>query len=289
MLFALSAGGLAADDSVPQPGAAKVAYQLPGKPAVAVALKDVAPIVLSAPPRDNATEGEARFGPIASYLTEVLGRRVVYEHPLTWGAYQADMQKGHYDLVFDAPHLNGWRLEKLGHNVLVKIPGDYTYVAFVRSDNTRVTGLKQLAGHTICAHAPPHLGTLILLGQFDNPSRQPSVVVRNGYDRVYESLLNGECTAAMLSLRHLEKFDHGGRRTRIVYRHRALPNQALSAGPRLSLEEQNRIAEALMSPASEAATARFRAVYGGGKGFARAANVEYAGLGAYLKNQWGYD
>lgn len=287
-VLTLSGGQVAADNPPVQPAVAKVAYQASDPRPLAVPAQDAAPFILSAPPRDSATEGQSRFGPIAAYLSEVIGRKVVYEHPLTWGAYQADMQKGRYDLVFDAPHFNGWRLEKLGHQMLVKIPGDYTYVAFVRSDNRKITDLKQLAGHKICAHAPPHLGTLILYSQFDNPSRQPSIIVRNGYDRVYQSLLKGECEAAMLSLRHLEKFDNGGQRTRIVYRHRALPNQALSAGPRLSVEEQTKIAEALVSPASEKATATFRAVYGGGKGFARAANVEYAGLGTYLRNQWGY-
>jgi ABC-type phosphate/phosphonate transport system substrate-binding protein len=287
-LLALTTQAVAADHHTTAARApTKVAYQMPGTTPRAPG-RDAAPLILTAPPRDSAEEGASRFGPVAAYLSEVLGRKVVYEHPVTWGAYQADMQQGRYDLVFDAPHFNGWRVEKLGHNVLLKIQGDYTYAAFVRQDNAKITDIKQLAGHKICAHAPPHLGTLILFDQFDNPSRQPAVIVRTGYDRVYQSLLAGECTAAVLSLKHLAKFDPDASHTRVVFKHRALPNQGLSAGPRLSADEQEKIAQALLTPTGEQATAAFREAYLGGKGLVRAANGDYAGLGDYLRNEWGY-
>ncbi len=246
------------------------------------------PLVLAAPPRDTAEEGQRRFGPVAEYLSKVLGRRVVYKHPTTWGGYQADMQRGAYDIVFDGPHFNGWRVEKLQHNVLVKLPGDFVYTAVVRKDNAAFAQLKQLAGRRICAHAPPNLGTMIMYREFDNPARQPVVIETDGYDKIYQALLDGKCDAAMLPLKHVQKKDRNGERVRIVFQSRPLPQQAVSAGPRLSAAEQAKLAEALLAPEAAAPLARVRETYGLGKGFVAAKSDEYTGLGEYLRDVWGY-
>lgn len=244
-------------------------------------------LTLSAPPRDSEEEGRQRFEPVAEYLSKALGKKVVYQHPGSWGVYQGAMQKGAYDLVFDGPHFNGWRMEKLDHRVLVKMPGDFSQVAFVRKDSA-VTDMKQLTGRKICAHAPPNLGTLIVQGAFDNPARQPSIIVVDGYDRIYQALLDGKCAAAVLPTKHLEQFDRERDAMRVVLRSKPLPNQALSAGPRISAADRARIAAALLAPEAAAPTAKLRGAYGVGKGFVAASNAEYAGLGEYLKGQWGY-
>ena len=247
-----------------------------------------APLVLSAPPREDRELGERRYGPLASYLSDVLGRQVVFRHSGTWGAYQAEMMKGGYDIVFDAPHFNGWRVERLNHNVLAKVPGDYTYTVFVRKDNTRIQDIKQLAGHKICAHAPPHLGTLVMWNQFDNPARQPMIIVTNGYRNVYESLIAGKCEAAVLSIKHLGKWDPDSAQTRVIFRNRSLPQQAISAGPRIAKEDQAKMTAALLAPAASGPLAALREAYGFGNGLVAARNEEYAGLGIYLRNEWGY-
>ncbi len=135
----------------------------------ATALAAGAPLVLAAPPRDSTEEGHRIFDPVARYLATVLGRPVVHKHPSTWGGYQADMQAGACDIVFDGPHFNSWRIASRGHNVLLKIPGDFVYTAFVHKGDANFTQIKQLAGRKVCTHAPPNLGTLILYNEFDNP------------------------------------------------------------------------------------------------------------------------
>lgn len=257
-------------------------------PAINVASLTAEPLVLAAPPRDSAEEGQRRFGPVAEYLTDVLGRKVVYRHPTTWGGYQADMQRGAYDIVFDGPHFNGWRVAKLRHNVLVKLPGEFVYTAVVRKDSPAITQFKQLAGHRICAHAPPNLGTMIMYKEFDNPARQPVVIETDGYDKIFRALLDGKCDAAMLPLKHVKKHDPNSERVRIVFKNQPLPQQAVSAGPRLSTAEQAKVAEALLSPAAATPLAKVREAYGLGKGFVAAKSDEYAGLGEYLKDIWGY-
>jgi ABC-type phosphate/phosphonate transport system substrate-binding protein len=92
----------------------------------------------------------------------------------------------------------------------------------------------------------------------------------------------------VLPVGHVKKSDKDGTRTRIVFQGKPLPNQAFSAGPRLSAEEQGKIAQALLAPEADAALAKFREAYSLGKQLVRAHNEEYANLGQYLKDQWGY-
>jgi len=273
----------------PQPQLAQVAVPAP-TPEVNVAPPPVErALVLAAPPRDSAEEGVKRFGPIAEYLSQLLGRKVVYSHPTTWGGYQSDMQKDAYDLAFDGPHFVSWRVENLAHNVLVKLPGEPLYiVAFVRRDNTRIQSLKQLAGQPVCAHAPPNLGTLMLLRAFDNPSRQPKIVVTEGFDKIYTGVLEGKCVAGIVPKKNLVKKDKDSALARVIYEHPPFPEQAFTAGPRLSVDEQAEIAVALMRLSAEIAFQDFREAYALKGPFVRASNTEYTGFGVYLKPVQGF-
>jgi len=248
--------------------------------------KDV--LVLSAPPRDGEEGGIKRFGPIADYLSERLGRKVVYRNPGTWGGYQSDMQAGAYDIVFDGPHFISWRIEKLHHNVLVKLPGALKVVGFVRADNKRVKEVSQLAGQSICAHAPPNLGLLSIQNEFDNPSRQPNFIVMEGFGAIYKGVIEGKCVAGIVPKKNLLQKDPNGEQTRIVYEHSPFPQQGFTAGPRLSAEEQAKIVAALMAPEAEAVLANFRQAYAFKDAFVPANNAEYAGLGIYLKPVQGF-
>jgi len=271
------------------PGQVRVSFAPPAQKdrGVTQALKsDSNVITLSAPPRDSEEEGRRRFEPVAEYLSKAIGRKIVYRHPGTWGVYQGEMQKGAYDIVFDGPHFNGWRMDRLQHAVLAKVPGDFSQAVFVPKESSIMT-MKELIGRTICAHAPPNLGTLVVQRTFDNPSRQPAIVVIEGYKNIYQALIDGKCKAAVLPADMLKKFDSEGA-TRIVYQSASLPNQAFSAGPRLSQAERARLSAALLAPEAEAPTAKLREAYTGGKAFVAASNTEYAGLGEYLKNEWGY-
>ncbi len=246
------------------------------------------PLVLSAPPRESPESGEKRFGPFAEYLSGAIGRKVVYKHPITWGGYQSDMQAGAYDLVFDGPHFVSWRMERLGHNVLVKLPGEFLYVGFVRKDGANIRTIQQLAGHTVCVHAPPNLGTLMLLTAFDKTVREPQIVITEGYKEIYQGVMDGKCVGAMLPKNHLAKYEKDGARMRVIYSHPPYPQQALTAGPRLSAEEHTKITDALLVSAAQTALSDFRDAYALSGWFTRARNEEYAGLSAYLRLVQGF-
>ncbi|MDH4133425.1 MAG: phosphate/phosphite/phosphonate ABC transporter substrate-binding protein, partial [Gammaproteobacteria bacterium] len=215
--------------------------------------------------------------------------KVVYRHPATWGGYQADMQRGAYDLVFDGPHFVGWRIEKAGHHVLVKLPGVFTYTAVVRKDDMRFTSMQKLFGRRFCAHPPPNLGTLIMFSEFENPSRQPSLFVVDGYREIYDALLARKCDAAMLPLQHAHKFDPKGEHTRIIFQNQPMPQQALTAGPRVNAVERKKINDALLlSPSAKEPLKYVREDYGLGKEFVPATDEEYKGQGKYLRGIQGF-
>jgi ABC-type phosphate/phosphonate transport system substrate-binding protein len=252
------------------------------------ATPDDSALVLSAPPRDDAAQGAQRFDPLAEYLSNALGRKVTYRHPGTWGGYQSDLQRDAYDIIFDGPHFVSWRIEKFNHHAVVKLPGDFLYVGFVRKASTQIENIDQLAGQPVCVHAPPNLGTLMLLSAFDNPSRQPKIVITKGYDKIYEGVMAGQCVAGMLPKKHLAKHDVNGQYTRVIYSHRPYPEQALTTGPRVSAKEREMIANALTAAGAESMLPAFRDAYALGGWFVPATDAEYAGLGAYLKTVPGF-
>jgi ABC-type phosphate/phosphonate transport system substrate-binding protein len=248
----------------------------------------VRPLVLSAAPRNIPEDSEKIFAPIAGYLSQVLGRPVVYRRPATMSDYQSDVLAGSYDIVFDDPQVTSWRIARQQYKALVKIPGEFAYTAVVRANNARITDLKQLAGRKICALAPPNLGTLIMYEQFDNPMRQPAMIVGSDDNQNYQSLMKGECEAAILPLGQLQRLDSAAPRTRIIFRSATLPQQAFAAGPRLTISERGKIMDALQSPAAAAVLTDFRQTYGVRDNFVAARDDEYAGLAKYLRDIWGY-
>lgn len=244
-------------------------------------------LVFSAPPRGSRAEENAAYQPIAELLSRTLNREVVYRHADNWLTYSKDMTQGRYDLVFDGPAFNGWRQERLNHVPLVKLPEPFVFVVITRADNREIRDIADLAGQRICAHAPPNLGTLTLLSRFPHAARQPAIRTTKGWDKAFKRMMNGDCVATVVPIKNLEKNDREGKLARIVYRHAALPNQALSAGPRITAAMRDRIQQAMLSGEGRKATATLRATYAG-KNFVPASAKEYAGLGSYLRDELYY-
>lgn len=290
---------LAADSSVDKPApmqaiaaAIKKVVFTPAAPAPekqslpARIVEEQEALVFTAPPRETPEAGIEIYQPVADYLSQAIGKKVRYKHPGTWGVYRTEMLKGSYDIIFDGPHFNSYRLEKLSHNILVKIPERHEFAVIVRKDKP-FQNVSQMAGRSFCTHAPPNLGTLVLLSQFDNPSRQPVIISTNGWENIYNGVASGKCAGGVLPMANLKKVDKANI-AKVIFKTAAMPNQAFSAGPRVSLEDQMKLAQALASPDAAASTEKLRAAYKVGDGFALASNQEYHGLAEYLRNEWGY-
>lgn len=247
------------------------------------------PLILSAPPRESRTDATRIYAPIAQYLAQVIGKPVEYRHPDNWLQYQTEMLKGGYDIVFDGPHLNSWRISNLRHNALAKLADENIIAVIVRKNDNRFGDLKQLVARGVCSLDPPDLGVLAVMAEYANPIRVPAIIDSPTPAKVFESVIEGKrCVAGILPVADLKKFDPIGRETRVIYRSKPMPNQTFSAGPRVSDGDQAKIAAALVSPGAAAVTEPLRASFGATLGFAPASRAEFAGLDSYLKDAWAY-
>jgi hypothetical protein len=244
-------------------------------------------LIMSAPPRESRTESERIYRPIANYLSRTLQRPVEYRHPITWGGYRVEMLKNSYDLTFDEPHFSSYRVEKLDHRVLVKLPGDFQYAIVIGYGRT-FTGIHRMAGHAFCTFAPPNLGTLVLLDLYENPMHRPSIVHVHTWEEAYEGVTRGRCAGAVLPLSLVRQLDPDGRNTKVLFHTAPMPSQALSAGPRVSAAEKDIIMMALLSPTADEPTAALRGRWHTDGGFVRASDEEYLGYSDYLKNERGF-
>jgi hypothetical protein len=158
----------------------------------------------------------------------------------------------------------------------------------VKKGNDKVRELRQLSGRAICGMSPPNLGTLTVLNEFDNPARQPMIIDTEGWDSIYRGLQAGRCAAAILPARSLAKYDPQAAATHVIFKAKAYPNQAFSAGPRVSPHDQVTMARALAAPEARPATERLREAYALSGDFIPASRDEYAGVASVLRDTWGY-
>ncbi len=247
-----------------------------------------AELILAAPPRETGAKGEESYDNIANFLTKVIGEKVVYSNPTNWLTYQSSMRKGAYDIVFDGPAFVAWRMLKLQHVPLVKLPGQLSFVVVVKKDDTRTQSLADLAGRTVCGLAPPNLATLTMQYEFSNPSRQPLIVATNSFKDSYDGVVSGKCMAAVIHAKVYAGLEGQSHATRVIFTSKPFSNQAITVGPKISPEMRAKITQALLSPAGTAATLsvleRFKAAQ-----WLPAKPEEYQGLQVLLKDVWGFN
>ncbi len=247
--------------------------------------------IFSAPPRGPVAKETKVYKPIADYLTKVLRKKVSYKHPGNWLTYQAEMQAGTYDIVFDGPHFVSWRMAKTQHEPLVKLPGKLAFSIVVKKDEQRITHVTQLRGHTVCGLAPPNLATLTTYNIFDNPARQPLVVESKSFPDAYQSVISGRCVAAVMRDKMFYRLQkkHGGQ-LKELFHSKGIANQAFSAGPRVSIKEKVKIIKALLSDeAKDKMQAFYRRFNKRGKPLLQANRKEYLAHAQLLKDIWGFD
>lgn len=246
-----------------------------------------AELVLAAPPRETEAKGAEAYDAVASYLSTVIGEKVTYTNPTNWLTYQSNMRKGVYDIVFDGPAFVAWRMHKLQHAPLVKLPGQLSFVVVVKKDEQRIKVISDLAGRTVCGLAPPNHGTLILQYEFSNPSRQPLILETKSFKDSYQGVLSGKCMAAVVHAKIYASLEAQAPATRVIFTSRTMANQAITVGPKIPAEKHEQIAQALLSPAGKAATLavleQFKAA-----NWLPAKAEEYQGLQVLLQDVWGF-
>ncbi len=211
----------------------------------AVLAKD---LILTSPPREQKEAGEKDYGQLAEHLTKLLNKKVVYEHPGNWLNYQREMRDDKYDIVFDGPQFISWRMEHLGHEVLVKLTGVLQFVMVAEANDAEVNQPEDLIGKKICAISPPNLSILSVLAAFPNPVQQPVVKgVGGGMGGVFKTFGKSDCRAWVYrnTFYSRKMTDEDRAKVKVIFTSKALPNQAISVSKRLSDRDKSLIIQSL--------------------------------------------
>ena len=108
------------------------------------------------------------------------------------------MQRGDYDIIFDGPHLVDWRIKRLKHKPIVRLPGKIQVVLAVKK-NSKLKTLKELEyGKKACAFFPPNLLTMTFLSHYPNPARQPAIIRVQGFKNLIKCLKKDKGDVAVL-------------------------------------------------------------------------------------------
>jgi len=207
-----------------------------------------ADLILTAPPRESATAGALQYGPLANFLSGLLGEKVIYEHPRGWLFYQRDMRANKYDIVFDGPHFMSWRMKKFNHTPVARLPGKLGFLLVVNIEDEEIEGVHDLVNKKLCAIAPPNLSTLTILAELTEPARLPVLKsVKGGMEGVFKAFSEGKCRAAILRNKfYLKKLSDKQRsKTKVVYKSVPVPNQGITVSDRISHDNIQKIITAL--------------------------------------------
>jgi ABC-type phosphate/phosphonate transport system substrate-binding protein len=194
-----------------------------------------ADLILTAPPREDSNLGEETYGPLADYLTQLLGEKVVYQQPKGWFDYAQKMRDGYYDIIFDGPHFAAWRVKHLHHIPVAVLPGTLDFVLIAKASDDEIQTVKDLNGKKICGMLSPNLGTSLVYELFNNPVLQPIIEeVSGGMREVYNKFRAGRCRAAILRYENYERLSHNEQTgVKIIGRTKSLPNQTITVSQRL--------------------------------------------------------
>jgi ABC-type phosphate/phosphonate transport system substrate-binding protein len=194
-----------------------------------------ADLILSAPPRESAENGNELYGPIADKLSEILGQKVVYQQPRNWAEYGNKMRDGYYDIVFDGPHFVAWRQKNLKHQPVASLPGSLQFYIVTSKNNAQINNERDLIGQSICGMPSPHLATDLVFDLFRNPVLKPTIYeVKGGQQKSFQAFKEGKCIATIFrSTLYARLSDEEKKQLKIVAKTRQLPNQTISISQRL--------------------------------------------------------
>ncbi len=256
----------------------------------AVQAADDDTIVFSTAPTHSKDETIKLYTPLMNYLSQVTGKKFVIDPAANFIEYSVRMRLGKYDMLFDGPHLTGWRMVNMDHTPIVRFPGTIRIVVAAKKESS-LGSMDDLEGGfaRVCAFASPNMLTMAFLSHFPNPVRQPSLVRTQGFNELVSCLKSGHGQAAVLRDKLWGKLsdDDRSKMKLIAEPKRGYPERTFSVSSKFSESLRKQIAEAMLSEdglkVSNALLARFKK-----KNFIPATSADYEGLDLLLRPVWGF-
>ncbi|KPJ93610.1 MAG: hypothetical protein AMJ53_06905, partial [Gammaproteobacteria bacterium SG8_11] len=152
------------------------------------------------------------------------------------------------------------------------------FVVAAYKEAAHIDNIQDLVGKKVCAIPPPNLSTLTMMEQFKNPVRQPVIWdVPGGFRNVYKALQRRECVAGVFRADFYDKRLSGNNRSglKTIFRSKPLPNQAISAGPRLDTNKKTKIIRSLTVGEGKNAVSTISKRFAGNQAFITASKEEY--------------
>lgn len=254
-----------------------------GQPAVAA---DVG-LVLAIQPILDREQTERAFQPLCDHLGKATGRACrLYTSPNFLAYWEAVRRGTDFNLALDAAHFTDYRAQRLGFEVLAKVPDTVSYTVVTRSTDL-IFDHSELVGKRVATLGIPSVGATYLNALYANPIRQPFPVEVADAEAGIRTLLAGRAFAAILPTPIIAQQMAAGAPISVVLTTDPIPHIALSAAPSLPPALRAQIRDAALSAhQTPAGLAMLRAI--GFEKFDPADAGLYRGQAKKLEQYYGY-
>lgn len=223
------------------------------------------------------------FSPLAEYLSEASGHRLILQVPdSALEHWQAMGKRDDYHLVLEEGHFTDYRVQSLDYRVLAKVAGVLGF-SVVTGPATVFVEPDELFGEPVATPAPPSLAALRLAELFPDPIRAPLLVEVGSYDEGVRRVINGDVTAAIIPSSMVREHPQ----LNVAMSTQQGPGLALSASPAVPAEAREVIRRAFLA-ARDIDAGRRALASAHMDGFEPASAALYEGYARLLRGTWGY-
>lgn len=264
--------------------------------AACTCIANAEPLYFGAPPREGSeTKSRELYQPVINELSRILGRDIQFKYQENFFKYGSEMRKDGYDIIFDGPHFATWRINHLGHQAVVALPGHLKFMVITKKAKDWVKNKDSLIAKKICGPSIPNLATLSAQSAYSSSLiRQPTFeAIPGGMKGSMKAFKNGRCDAVVLRDNfYLKKITPAERKhLKIVFVTKPQPNQTITASERISGDEVDAMKRFFISnKGKEVANKMLNKFSKNRKEFINAYPEVYKGLDELLiKYAWGWD
>ncbi len=244
------------------------------------------PLIFSTAPTHSTRKTLEIYEPLVVYLSDVIGRKIEIKPATTFIDYNNNIQKNKYHIVFDGPHLSGWRMDKFGHIPVARLPGYIKIVIVIKKDST-ITRMEQLSGQRVCSFPSPNMLTMAFFEYFTNPIRQPVPVPARGFKGLEKCLQRDDVEAAVLRDKMWAKMKNKEKYKILFAPDKSYPERTFTLSPGIDAATRKKITYALLSKQGQEYLQNVLTTFKRDR-LVPARPDEYKDLGLLLVPVWGF-